>query len=138
MFCYTLLYVHSSNHLDGEERELVALLNVYSWCLLMVGWLFLMMPWGCLWFVIVVFPDHTHLLFSINGSLIRDFVIHKIDRNVIFISINQYHICDQLSILSAFNYVQSYRGLCYSTNLMENVILISINQFHICNRLSIH
>ena len=25
--------------------------------------LFLAVPWGCLQFVIVVFPDHTHLLF---------------------------------------------------------------------------
>ena len=29
----------------------------------MVEWLFLKVPWGCLRFVIVVFPDHTHLLF---------------------------------------------------------------------------
>ena len=27
-------------------------------------WLFLAVPWVCLRFVIVVFPDHTHLLFS--------------------------------------------------------------------------
>ena len=30
---------------------------------MMVEWLFLAVPWGCLRFVIVVFPDHTHLLF---------------------------------------------------------------------------
>ena len=30
---------------------------------MMVEWLFLAVPWGCLHFVIVVFPDHTHLLF---------------------------------------------------------------------------
>ena len=29
----------------------------------MVEWLFLAVPQGCLRFVIVVFPDHTHLLF---------------------------------------------------------------------------
>ena len=29
----------------------------------MVEWLFLAVPWGCLRLVIVVFPDHTHLLF---------------------------------------------------------------------------
>ena len=29
----------------------------------MVERLFLAAPWGCLRFVIVVFPDHTHLLF---------------------------------------------------------------------------
>ena len=46
------------------KRELVALLNSSSWCLVMVEWLFLAVPWGCLWFVISVFPDHTHLLFS--------------------------------------------------------------------------
>ena len=45
------------------KRELVALLNLSSWCLMMINWLFLAMPWGCLRFVIVVFPDHTHLLF---------------------------------------------------------------------------
>ena len=32
---------------------------------LLVGWLFLAVPWDCLRFVIVVFPDHTHLLFFI-------------------------------------------------------------------------
>ena len=42
------------------KRELVALLNLSSWCLVMVERLFLAVPWGCLRFVIVVFPDHTH------------------------------------------------------------------------------
>ena len=45
------------------KRELVALLNVSPWCLVMAEWLFLAVPWGCLQFVIVIFPDHTHLLF---------------------------------------------------------------------------
>ena len=45
------------------KRELVALLNLSSWCLVMVEWLFLPVPWGCLRFVIKVFPDPTHLLF---------------------------------------------------------------------------
>ena len=48
------------------KRELIALLNLSSWCLVMVERLFLAMPWGCLQFVIVVFPDHTHLLFLIT------------------------------------------------------------------------
>ena len=64
MFCCTLLYVHSSIAiiLIGK-REVVALLNSSSWCLVMVEWFLLAVPWGCLRFVIVVFPDHTHLLF---------------------------------------------------------------------------
>ena len=68
MFRCTLLYVHSSIIiiLMGKRgRELVALLNLSSWCLVMVEQLFLPVPRGCLQFVIVVFPDHTHLLFLI-------------------------------------------------------------------------
>ena len=63
MFCCTLLYVHSSIAiiLIGK-RELVALLNLSSWCLVVVERLFHVVPWGCLRFVIVIFSDHTHLL----------------------------------------------------------------------------
>ena len=62
MFCCTLLYVHSriAIILMGK-RELVALLNLSSWCHVMIEWLFLAVPWGCLRCVIVVFPDHTRL-----------------------------------------------------------------------------
>ena len=45
------------------KRELVALLNLSSWCLVMVERLFLAVLQSCLRFVIVVIPDHTHLLF---------------------------------------------------------------------------
>ena len=71
MFCCTLFYVHSSIAIIlMGKRELVALLNLSSWCLVMVERLFLAVPRGCLQFVIVVFPDHTHLLFLVwsNGS----------------------------------------------------------------------
>ena len=64
MFCCTLLNIHSSIAITlMEKRELVALLNLSSLCTVMVERLFLAVPWGCLWSVIVVFPDHTHLLF---------------------------------------------------------------------------
>ena len=64
MFCCTLLYVHSSIAITlMGKRGLYALLNLSSWCLVMVEWLFLAVPWGYLRFAIVVFPDHTHLLF---------------------------------------------------------------------------
>ena len=66
MFCCTLLYVHSSIAIIlMGKRELVALLNLPSWCLVVVERLFLVVPWGYLRFVIVVYPDHTHLLFCI-------------------------------------------------------------------------
>ena len=64
LFCCKLLYVHSSIAIIlMGKRELIALLNLSSWCLVMVERLFLAVPQGCLQFVIVVFPDHTHLLF---------------------------------------------------------------------------
>ena len=44
------------------KRELVALIILSSWCLVMVELVFLVVPLSCLRFVIVVFPDHTHLL----------------------------------------------------------------------------
>ena len=45
------------------KRELVALPNLSTWCCVMVERLFLAVPRVCLRFVIVVFSDHTHLLF---------------------------------------------------------------------------
>ena len=67
VLCFVVRYFMSSLYsiaiiLMGK-RELVALLNLSSWCPRMVERLFLAVPWGCLRFVIVVFPDHTHLLF---------------------------------------------------------------------------
>ena len=67
MFCCTLLYVHSSIAIIlMGKRELDALLNLSSWCLVMVERFFFAVSRGCLRFVIVVFPVHiTHLLFFI-------------------------------------------------------------------------
>ena len=60
------------------KRELIALLNLSSWCLVIVERLFLTVPLGCLQFVIVVSPDQTHLLFlnlytfnTFNNIIIR-------------------------------------------------------------------
>ena len=66
MLCCTLLYVHYSIAIIlMGKRELFALLNLSSWRLVMVERFFLAVPRGCLRFVfvIVVFHDHTHLLF---------------------------------------------------------------------------
>ena len=45
------------------KRVLVAFLSLSSWCFVIVVSVFLVVPWGCLQFAIVVFPDHTRLLF---------------------------------------------------------------------------
>ena len=75
MFCCMLLYVHSNIAIIlMGKRELVVWLYLSSWCLVMVERLFLAVPWGCLRFVIVVFPDHTHLLFlAVPNMYIRKF-----------------------------------------------------------------
>ena len=62
MFCCALLYVHFSFAIIlMGKREMVALLSVSSSCLSIVVWFFLAVLWVCLQFVVVVFPDHTHL-----------------------------------------------------------------------------
>ena len=64
IFCCTLLYVHSSIAIIlMGKRDLVALLDLSFRCLMMVEQLFLVVLWGFLRFVVVIFPDHTHLLF---------------------------------------------------------------------------
>ena len=51
------------------KRELGPFFSLSSWCLVIVVWLFLAVPWICLQFVIVVIPDHTHLLFYCETRL---------------------------------------------------------------------
>ena len=69
MFCCALFCVLSSFAIISMgKRELVALLCLFSLCLVIVvvQWLFLTVPWVGLQCVIVVFPDHTHLLLNVT------------------------------------------------------------------------
>ena len=72
LFWCALLYVLSSFAIIlTRKRELAALLLLPFGRLVSVNvlWLFLMVPWVVgLQFVIVVFPDHTHLLFVHNAA----------------------------------------------------------------------
>ena len=45
---------------------MVALLSLSSWYLVIAVWVFLVVPWVCMQFMIVVFPDHNHLLFFLD------------------------------------------------------------------------
>ena len=48
MFCCTLHYVHSGFAIIlMGKRELVDLLGLSSWCLVIVVWLFLAVPYCC-------------------------------------------------------------------------------------------
>ena len=69
LFYVLLLCVHSSFVIISVgKRELFAFLCLSSWCLLIVVcMLFLTIPRVYLQFVIVVFSDHSHLLFLLAG-----------------------------------------------------------------------
>ena len=56
-------------------RILVALLKLSSWCLVIVVWLFLAVPWVCRPFVIVVYPDHTNLLFFSQLNILKHLAV---------------------------------------------------------------
>ena len=66
------------------KRELVALLNLSPWCLVMVERLFLAVPWGCLRFVIVVFPAHTHLLFFLYNLDMRQYACRVLNTITVY------------------------------------------------------
>ena len=65
--CFVVCYFVSNSSfaiiLMGK-REPFDLLYLSSWCLVIDVWLFLVVQQVDLQFVIMVFPDHTHLLFS--------------------------------------------------------------------------
>ena len=66
LFCYALLCVHFSFAIILKtKRKLIALLLLSYRCIVPINilWIFLTMPWVGLQYVIVVFPDHTDLLF---------------------------------------------------------------------------
>ena len=60
LLCFVMRYFFAVIFMG--KRELVALLRLSYWCLVIVVWPFLALPWVCLLFVIVVFPDHTNFL----------------------------------------------------------------------------
>ena len=65
LISYVLLYVHSSFEIIlMRKRKLVVLLLLSYRCIVTINvlWLFLAVPWVGLQCVIVVFPDHTHLV----------------------------------------------------------------------------
>ena len=72
LFCYTLLCVNSSfTIILKRKRKLVALLLLSYRCIVTINvpWLFLTVPWVGLQYVIVVFPDHSHLLLTHDHAI---------------------------------------------------------------------
>ena len=68
LLCYTLRCVHFSFAIIlKRKRKLGALLLLSCRCIVTITvlWLFPTVPWVGLQYVIVVLPDHTHLLFTL-------------------------------------------------------------------------
>ena len=63
----------SKNVKKNKKTFLVALLILSYRCIVTINvlWLFLTVPWVGLQCVIVVFPDHTHLLFALRNINIK-------------------------------------------------------------------
>ena len=93
MFCCALLCVnYSFAIISVGKRELAALLCLSSWCLMSVMWFLFTMPWVCLQFVVVVFPNHTHFLYFIKRVEESDKCIAFFETSLID-SIIQEHEC---------------------------------------------
>ena len=82
LVCITLCLFLFCNHLEEDERAgCFALLSYGCLVTVYVLWLFLMVSWVSLQWVIVVFPDHTHLHFGAitNSPLI---IMRKVPLNI--------------------------------------------------------
>ena len=119
VLCFVVRYLMSPLVLQFSwwGRELVALLSLSSWCLVVVVWLFLTVPWVCLQFVIVVFPDHTDLLFfKTNYRLMQVKSIAECSKGSIlqyFWPSLIYHLTLR-SLFSVFRVVVLHRFYCIS------------------------
>ena len=108
LFCYTLLCVHSSFAIILKRKgKLVVLLLLSYRCIVAINvlWLFITVPWVCLQCVIVVFPDHIHLVFCTSLSLYTWFVIFAtVWMNYVFRYIYIWMTCICFSYLSLFGW----------------------------------
>ena len=78
LFCYALIcYLSSFAIILKRTRELVALLllsHLQTLVTVNVVWLFLTVAWVGLQCMIVVFPDHTHLLYCFENVIIYTYI----------------------------------------------------------------
>ena len=67
LFCYALLCVHSSNHLEEEEKAAgcFAFIVLQMYCYYKCS---ATLPWAGVQCVIVVFPDNNCLLFVLTKA----------------------------------------------------------------------
>ena len=131
LFCYALLCVHSSfSIILKRERKQVTLLLLSNRCIVTINalWLFLRVPWAGLQCVSVVFPDHTHLLFTeylnnyIKGNLLKlkesFFLVCQGTKYDFKQSILSYCVCYPIIVIEGTD--QCYRAL-FSESVMSQL-----------------
>ena len=131
LFCYALLCVHSSFAIILKRKiNLVALLLLSYNCIVTINvlWLFLTVLWVGLQCLIVIFPDHTHLLFvPQRGTTDAIIVVSQMQEkclavnkhiNMAFLALEKAFIC----VLRIF-ILWELRKLCYPG---------SEHQCHVC------
>ena len=135
MFWCALIYVHYSMAIILKgKRELVALLNLSSWCLMMVEWLFLTVPWGCLRSVIVVFPDHAYLLFLNAENEV--FLVFKLSDAVFIMLINVK--MQTLSTDRQVYIIGQWPNVVFTDLLLTRHLLMRLASIHVsCNSFSV-
>ena len=131
LFCYALPCVHSCFAIILKRKnKLVALLLLSFDCIVTINvlWLFLTVPWVGLQCVIVIFPDHTHLLFvPERGTTDAIIVVWQILENCL--AVNKHINMAYLALEKAFICVlrifiwSELRKLCYPG---------SEHQCHVC------
>ena len=104
---------------------------------MVVGWLFLAVPWGCLRFVIVVFPGHTHLLFlRYTGyqNVIKDHISHVYIANSSSCTTTELSIILTSCLTAIINHVIKYCETVFERN-DKNLFLSVKNAGEILNKL---
>ena len=100
LFFVTLCPFLFCDHLDGEERELAALLSLSSWCLVIAVWLFLSVPWVCLQFVIVILTYSLLLFCGVIHANSDGFgeSAHLLGLVWAFVTVQNSHVVTQMAI----------------------------------------
>ena len=83
----------------------------------MVERLFLAVPRGCLQFVIVVFPDHTHLLFLVYGNILR-----QVEGDSPFPKRGVYSTAKLHAVILVYNVIYKFYDACTLEHVINLVV----------------
>ena len=137
LYFVTLCPILFCNHLDGDERGLAALLSLSSWCLVIIVWLFLSMPWVLSAVCDCVIPNHIHLLFlgviHANSDGFGESA-HLLGLVGAFVTIQNSHVVAQMTIECHF--VRAAKGLISLTFAQAYLSLRHCTKSHVLPKMA--